>query len=145
MGEALKEARKASAKGEIPVGAILARNGEIIGQGHNCSIEKNDPTAHAEIVALREAARQTGNYRLPGTEIYVTLEPCIMCAGALLHARINRLFFGAPDPKGGYRKLDPFLLSSSALNHRIQVREGIREEECSEILKSFFLALRENR
>ncbi|MFA4915839.1 MAG: tRNA adenosine(34) deaminase TadA [Syntrophales bacterium] len=135
---ALEEARLAYAKGEIPVGAVLTSGETILAKAHNNSISMKDPSAHAEILAMRKAAEITGNYRLVGTTLYVTLEPCIMCAGTIIQARISRLVFGASDPKAGgvvslYR-----LLCDKRLNHVVEVAEGIQREACTEILSRFF-------
>jgi tRNA(adenine34) deaminase len=138
MLAALEEARKAGGEEEIPVGAVVVLSGEIIGRGHNSPIASNDPSAHAEIAALRSACRNIGNYRLPEAEMYVTLEPCVMCAGALLHARIARLYFGASDPKGGFRRFAPLLLSHPDANHRVEVVGNILETACSALLQDFF-------
>ncbi|MDD3581211.1 MAG: tRNA adenosine(34) deaminase TadA [Desulfobacca sp.] len=128
MDEALAEARKAQAAGEVPVGAVLVGpDGEIWGRGYNQPINLADPTAHAEILALREAARQAGNYRLPGTTLYVTIEPCLMCLGAIIHARLQRLVFGAPDPKAGACVSLYQIPADPRLNHRLEVQGGIRE------------------
>ncbi len=143
MGEALAEARQALAAGEVPVGAVVVgEGGEILARAHNRPIGLHDPTAHAEVLALREAAARLGNYRLPGVSLYVTIEPCLMCLGAMLQARVGRLVFGAPDPKGGacvslYRIPD-----DSRLNHRLEVSAGVREAECRELLQAFFQARR---
>jgi tRNA(adenine34) deaminase len=147
MGEALLEAGKALEKGEVPVGAVLAGpEGEILARGHNQPIYLNDPTAHAEIIALREAAALFENYRIPGTTLVVTIEPCIMCMGALLNARVSRLVFGAFDPKAGAAGSIYDLHEDSRLNHRIEVISGIRENECREMLQTFFRTRRvENR
>ncbi len=138
MRLALAEAEKAFSEGEVPVGAVIVRDGEVVASAHNGPIGLKDPSAHAEILALRSAAAREGNYRLTGTTLYVTIEPCLMCAGALIHARVSRLVFGAPDPKGGavaslYRVLD-----DNRLNHRIGVIGGVLAEECSEIMSRFF-------
>ncbi len=143
MGEALQEARLALAAGEVPVGAILVgEDGHILGRGRNQPISAQDPTAHAEIIALRAGAGCLGNYRLPGTTLYVTIEPCIMCVGALLHARVQRLVFGAPDPKGGACVSLYRLPEDDRLNHRLEVTGGIREAECRELMQEFFRARR---
>jgi len=139
MGEALAQARIALAAGEVPVGAVLVgEGGEVLARAHNFPIALHDPTAHAEILALRHAAEVLGNYRLPGATLYVTMEPCLMCTGALIHARVRRLVFGARDPKAGacislYR-----LPEDTRLNHRLEVTGGIREAECRELLRDFF-------
>ncbi|MDI6755712.1 MAG: tRNA adenosine(34) deaminase TadA [Thermodesulfobacteriota bacterium] len=138
MAMALEEAKKAGEEGEVPIGAVLVAGGQIIGRSHNSPIAFSDPTAHAEILALREGAVKVGNYRLPDSTLYVTIEPCAMCAGALLQARISRLVFGAEDPKaGGVRSLYR-LLEDDRLNHRVAVTEGVLREECREILRQFF-------
>ena len=139
IGEALLEAEKALEKGEVPVGAVLAGpEGEILARGYNQPITLNDPTAHAEIIAMRDAAARCGNYRLPGTILFVTIEPCIMCMGALLNARVSRLVFGAFDPKAGGSGSLYNLAEDTRLNHRIEVISGIREKECRELLQAFF-------
>jgi len=138
MREALEEAGKAQAEGEVPVGAILLINGKIVGRGHNHSIRTNDPTAHAEILALRRAAHAMRNYRLPGSILIVTLEPCIMCAGAMIQARVETLIYGAADPKGGAIRSNFFVSDSPRLNHKIEVISGILEQESSEFLRAFF-------
>ncbi|MFQ6082024.1 MAG: tRNA adenosine(34) deaminase TadA [Candidatus Aminicenantia bacterium] len=137
MREALLEAEKALKKNEVPVGAVLVIGNEIISRGHNQPIKTNDPTAHAEIVVLREAAKKMGNYRLENATLYVTLEPCLMCLGAMIQARIKRLIFGAPDPKsGGVKSVIKFPFEK--MNHRFEVKDGILSEECGKILKEFF-------
>jgi tRNA(adenine34) deaminase len=138
MGLALLEARKAWAAGEVPVGAVVVRDGEIIAAGFNGPIGRHDPTAHAEIVALRAAAEKLGNYRLPGCELYVTLEPCAMCSGAMMHARLARVVYAAPDPKTGVcgSILDLFALEQ--LNHHTEVTGGVLADEASAMLKAFF-------
>jgi tRNA(adenine34) deaminase len=139
MQAALVEARQAWEKDEVPVGAIVVSpEGEIIGRGHNQPIASHDPTAHAEIMALRQAAARVGNYRLPGCILYVTIEPCIMCLGALLQARIQRLVFGAPDPKGGACVSLYRLPEDERLNHRLEVVGGVAEAECRDLLQEFF-------
>ncbi|MBN1626778.1 MAG: nucleoside deaminase [Deltaproteobacteria bacterium] len=143
MGEALFEAKKALEKGEVPVGAVLAGpEGEILARGHNQPISLNDATAHAEIIAIREAGKSCGNYRLPGTILVVTIEPCIMCMGAAINARVSRLVFGAFDPKAGAAGSLYKLNEDSRLNHRIEVISGIRENECRELLQAFFRSKR---
>lgn len=138
MQLAMGEAQIAAGKGEVPVGAIVVRNGELIGQGYNRPVVTSDPTAHAEIVALRAAALQEGNYRLNGVHVYVTLEPCAMCIGAMLHARVGRLVFGAYDSKAGAAGSVLDLANSRLLNHRIEVNGGLMQEDCAEILRKFF-------
>ncbi|MFL6648009.1 MAG: tRNA adenosine(34) deaminase TadA [Sulfurifustaceae bacterium] len=138
MQRALDLARRAEEAGEVPVGAVLVSNGEIVGEGWNQPIGAHDPTAHAEIVALRAAAEQLDNYRLPGTTLYVTLEPCPMCAGAIVHARVARVVFGAPDSLAGSGGSVFNLLQSQALNHRAEVTGGVLQEECAARLRDFF-------
>ena len=142
MEAALVLARAAGARGEVPVGAIVVRDGVIVGRGGNAPIAANDPTAHAEIAALREAANAVGNYRLPGCAMYVTLEPCAMCAGAILHARIARLVFGATDPKTGACGSVVDLFAQTKLNHHATVARGARADECGRLLSEFFAARR---
>ncbi|HWN99179.1 MAG TPA: tRNA adenosine(34) deaminase TadA [Blastocatellia bacterium] len=136
--EALAEAEAALGDGEVPVGAVVVLNGEVIGRGRNAVIRTSDPTAHAEIVALREAALRMGNYRLTGATLYSTIEPCAMCAGAIVHARIERLVFGARDPKAGAVETFFRICSTDFLNHRVIVEGGILETECRAMLQSFF-------
>ena len=138
MGEALAEARRALAAGEVPVGAVVVSAGEVIGRGHNSPVSLSDSTAHAEVLALRDAARKVGNYRLPGTTLYVTVEPCPMCAGACLQSRVARLVFGARDPKAGAAVSLYRLLDDSRLPHRAQVVEGVLAWECGALLQMFF-------
>ena len=139
MGRALREARAAAAAGEVPVGAIVVLEGRIVGRGHNRPIGSDDPTAHAEIVALREAALRVGNYRLTGALLVVTLEPCLMCLGAALHARVAEVCFGASDPRLGAASLLGEMQSRpGSMNHRLELRGGVREEECSSLLRGFF-------
>ena len=142
MREALALAREAGAAGEVPVGAVVVRNGEIIGRGINWPIASHDPTAHAEITALREAANRLGNYRLPGCELFVTLEPCAMCTGAIFHARIARVVFGARDPKTGAAGSVLDLYAEPRLNHHAEILGGVLAAECGELLSSFFAARR---
>ena len=138
MREALSLARQAEQLGEVPVGAVVVREGRIIGRGHNQPVGSRDPTAHAEIVALREAARTVGNYRLPGAQLFVTLEPCLMCAGACLHARIQTLVFGARDPKTGAVRSLLQVLDDPRHNHRIDIVEGILGDDCGRKVSAFF-------
>jgi len=138
MKIALEEAEDAYRRGEVPVGAVLVREGNILARAHNSPIAKNDPSAHAEMLVLRQAGEKTGNYRLAGTELYVTLEPCIMCAGAIVHARISRVIFGARDPKCGAIVSLYNILSDRRLNHQVKITEGILSEECAEIISRFF-------
>jgi tRNA(adenine34) deaminase len=145
MGLALQEARKAWAAGEVPVGAVVVRDGEVVAAGFNQPIGRHDPTAHAEIVALRAAGEKLGNYRLPGCELYVTLEPCAMCSGAMMHARLARVVYAAPDPKTGVcgSILDLFALEQ--LNHHTDVVGGVLADEASAMLKAFFAERRAAR
>jgi tRNA(adenine34) deaminase len=138
MDEAIALARHADAAGEVPVGAVAVFEGRVIGRGANQPIAAHDPTAHAEMLALREAALATGNYRLAGVTLYSTLEPCVMCAGALVHARVDRLVFGARDLRFGGVRSKFVLADSDILNHRVQIVEGVRGAECAELLKHFF-------
>ena len=142
MLQALKLAARAAELGEVPVGALVVLNGEVIGQGYNQPIASHDPSAHAEIMALRDAAQRVGNYRLPEAELYVTLEPCMMCAGAIVHARIARVIYGATEPKAG--AVDSQLNSFSLvhINHRPLVTSGVLAEACSQQLSDFFKARR---
>lgn len=145
MRAALAEASIAASVNEVPVGAIIVRNDVVIGAGLNRSIQDDDPTAHAEIVAIRAAARAERNYRLVDTTLYVTLEPCSMCVGAMIHARISRLVFGAYDAKAGAAGSVLDLCNQRALNHRIDVNGGLLEEQCGGLLKKFFAARRGRR
>ncbi len=145
MREALSLARSAECLGEVPVGAVVVRDGQIVGRGFNSPIGESDPTAHAEIAALRDAARNLDNYRLPGCELYVTLEPCAMCAGAILHARIARVVYGARDPKTGVHGSIVDLFAVERLNHHTTVVGGILAEECSAVLLTFFAERRRNK
>lgn len=145
MRIALEAARRAEARGEVPVGAVVVVAGEPIAEAANAPIGQRDPTAHAEIVALRRAARTSGNYRLPGTTLYVTLEPCCMCVGAMIHARVARLVFGAADPKSGAAGSVFALAQAPAHNHRMQVDGGVLAAECAELLQSFFRTRRDAR
>jgi tRNA(adenine34) deaminase len=138
MRLALDEAQKAMEAGEVPVGAVVVRGGEVIASAHNAPVGLRDPSAHAEILALRKAAAGEGNYRLAGTTLYVTIEPCLMCAGALVHARVSRLVFGAADPKGGAAVSLYRVLEDARLNHRVEVAGGVLAAECGEILSRFF-------
>lgn len=135
---ALEKARVAQEFGEVPVGAIIVFEGKVIGSGQNCVLRTVDPTAHAEIVAIRAAAQHLQNYRLTGCELYTTLEPCAMCAGAIIHARISRLVYGAADPKAGAAGSVLDVINHPQLNHQLQVVPGILAEECGELLRSFF-------
>jgi tRNA(adenine34) deaminase len=142
MGLALGLAREAGAAGEVPVGALIVMAGKVIGRGFNQPIGRHDPTAHAEVMALRDAAALLGNYRLPGCTLYVTLEPCAMCAGAIMHARIDHVVFGARDPKTGAAGSIIDLFAESRLNHHTTIVGGILAEECGGLLSSFFAARR---
>jgi tRNA(Arg) A34 adenosine deaminase TadA len=142
MQLALAEARTAAQAGEVPVGAIVVHEGRILARAGNRPISNCDPTAHAEIAALRAAAQAAGNYRLPGAVMYVTTEPCIMCAGALIQARIARLVYGCDEPKGGAARSRFSVFDSAALNHRVQVTAGVLAEECAAILQVFFASKR---
>jgi tRNA(adenine34) deaminase len=138
MREALAEAEAAREEGEVPVGAVVILDGTVIARGRNAVIRSSDPTAHAEIVALREAARAVGNYRLTGATVYSTIEPCAMCAGALVHARVARLVYGAKDPKAGAVETHFGICTTDFLNHQVSVEGGILEDECRRVLQSFF-------
>jgi tRNA(adenine34) deaminase len=139
---ALVEAHAAEASGEVPVGCVIVRDGEIIGRGRNRVITDSDPTAHAEMVALRAAGHTLGNYRLENCDLYCTLEPCAMCAGAILHARIRRLIYAAPDPKAGACGSVLGVLNHPQLNHRVEVVSGLLAEDCGTMLTNFFRARR---
>ena len=138
MRQAISQARNAWALGEVPVGAVVVKDGQVIAAGFNQPIGTHDPTAHAEIMALRAAAGMLGNYRLPGCELYVTLEPCAMCSGAMMHARLARVVFGAPDPKTGACGSIVNLFEQERLNHHTEVVGGVMAEECAALLKAFF-------
>jgi tRNA(adenine34) deaminase len=142
MREALELAHAAEARGEVPVGAIVVCNDRIVGRGGNAPIAGNDPTAHAEIAALRDAAGALGNYRLPDCDLYVTLEPCVMCAGAIMHARVRRLVFGARDPKTGACGSVIDLFAEARLNHHTRVTAGVLAPECGALLSAFFASRR---
>ena len=142
MREAISLAHAAECLGEVPVGAVVVKDGQIVGRGFNSPIGESDPTAHAEIAALRDAARNLGNYRLPGCELYVTLEPCAMCAGAIMHARIGRVIYGARDPKTGVHGSVVDLFGVERLNHHTSVVGGVLADECSRVLSAFFAARR---
>ena len=143
MREAMSLARAAECLGEVPVGAVVVRDGQIVGRGFNSPIGESDPTAHAEIAALRDAARNLENYRLPGCELFVTLEPCAMCAGAILHARIARVVYGARDPKTGVHGSVVDLFAVDRLNHHTEIVGGVLAEECGSLLSDFFAARRQ--
>jgi tRNA(adenine34) deaminase len=149
MEEALREALRARALGEVPVGAVVVCEGRVVGRGGNRNLTDDDPTAHAEIVALREAGREIGNHRLTDCEMYVTLEPCAMCAGAMMHARLRRLIYGADDPKAGAVETVMQVLNHPGLNHRMELTKGILAGRSAELLQTFFrekrvLSLQEN-
>ena len=145
MAEALALAERAAALGEVPVGAVVVRAGEVIGQGWNQPISGMDPTAHAEIMALRDAARRVGNYRLLDADLYVTIEPCTMCAGAIVHARIRRVVFGASEPKAGALESRQQLFDEPWLNHRVLWQGGVLAEACSRKISAFFRERREKK
>ena len=138
MREALVEAHRAAAEGEVPIGAIVVRQGSIVGRGHNRNLIDHDPTAHAEVAALREAGRALGNHRLGECELFVTIEPCAMCAGAMVHARIARLVYGAFDPKAGAVQSVMRVLNHPQLNHRMEVDSGVLGAECAALIQDFF-------
>ena len=142
MREALALAAQGAALGEVPVGAVLVQNGEIIGRGFNCPISGSDPSAHAEMVAIRAAATAASNYRLPGSTLYVTLEPCSMCAGLIVHSRIARVVYGTTEPKAGVAVSRGQFFSQDFLNHRVLIEGGLLAQECSEMLSAFFKARR---
>jgi tRNA(adenine34) deaminase len=142
MGLALDEARRAAAEGEVPIGAVVVLDGRVIGRGHNRPIGAMDPTAHAEVLALREAAGEIGNYRLVGAVLYATVEPCAMCCGAALQARLARVVYGAPDPKAGAVRSLYRLLEDPRMNHEAIVMGGVRSVECAALLTEFFRARR---
>ena len=143
MQQALAEARESAASGEVPIGAVLVHEGKILARGGNRTIRDCDPTAHAEIVALREAARVIGNYRLADTTLYVTIEPCSMCAGAMIQARVPRLVYGAAEPRGGAVQSCFQVLSHPDLNHRVEVTSGVLASDCSDVIQSFFAERRQ--
>ena len=138
MQQAIEQAKLAAIAGEVPVGAILVRDGQIISRAFNKPISNHDPSAHAEMLALREAALSEENYRLPGTTLYVTLEPCAMCSGAMLHARVDRIVYGATDPKTGAAGSVLDIFSSKQINHQTHVQGGVMGDECGQILRDFF-------
>jgi tRNA(adenine34) deaminase len=143
MQEALAEARSAATAGEVPIGAVLVHDGAILARSSNRTIRDNDSTAHAEIIVLREAARRLGNYRLAGATLYVTIEPCSMCAGAVIQARVPRLVYGADDPKGGAVRTCFQILSDPRLNHQVEVTSGVLASECAAVIQSFFTERRQ--
>ncbi len=145
MRHAMQLAAQAEQQGEVPVGAVLVREGEVIGEGFNQPISSCDPTAHAEVVALRAAAKRMNNYRLPNTTLYVTVEPCSMCAGSLIHARVGRLVYGAQEPRAGVVESQMALLSQEFFNHRIDVKGGVLAEECGRLMGDFFARKRQRK
>ena len=142
MRAALREAARAAAEGEVPVGAVVVQEGRILSRAHNRPLHLRDPAAHAEILALRRAARKLGNYRLTGCSLYVTIEPCAMCAGGIVHARVSRLVFGAKDPKAGAAGSALAVLNHPKLNHRVEIESGILEGDCGRLLSKFFRSRR---
>lgn len=142
MRAALEQAARARDAGEVPVGAVVVIDGAIVGAGHNQPVSSHDPTAHAEVVAMRDAARRLGNYRLTGASLYVTVEPCLMCVGAMVHARIAELVFGTPEPKAGAIESTQHAHEHPALNHRIRVISGVLAAECRQMMQEFFAARR---
>ena len=138
MAAALELAREARERGEVPVGAVVVIDGEIMGRGFNQPVSRNDPTAHAEIVALRQAGREAGNYRLPGSTMYVTIEPCQMCVGAMVHARVARVVYGTPEPKAGAIESAMRAHEHPSLNHRLEVTGRVLENECRDVIQTFF-------
>lgn len=142
MIEALKEAEKALKLGEVPIGCVIVKDNSIIGKGHNRTISDKDPTAHAEIIAIREAAKCLGGWRLSGAHLYVTCEPCAMCAGAMVWARIQKIIFGTKDPKAGAAGSVVNILQEDGFNHRVEIESGVLQEECKEILQNFFRDIR---
>jgi len=144
MQRAMKLAQEAEALGEVPVGALLVRDGKLLAEGWNQPIAHHDPSAHAEMLALRAAARSEKNYRLPGSTLYVTLEPCAMCAGAIIHARVARVVFGAFDPKTGAAGSQLDVLNTHKLNHQVEITGGVLADDCGALLRNFFAAKRKN-
>jgi Cytosine/adenosine deaminases len=142
MEEALKEAEKAAAVGEVPIGAVIVKDGRIIGRGYNLTETRHDPTAHAEMLAIMEASQKLGTPRLGGCELYTTVEPCAMCAGAIVLARIDKIYIGTPDPKAGACGSVFNIVQDEKLNHYAEIETGVLQEECSEIIKAFFRELR---
>jgi tRNA(adenine34) deaminase len=138
MQQAIEQAQLAALAGEVPVGAVLVRDGQVIAKAFNKPITNHDPSAHAEMLALRQAAQVEQNYRLPGSTLYVTLEPCAMCSGAILHARVDRVVYGAPDPKTGAAGSVLDVFSSKQINHQTRIEGGMMGEECGQLLRSFF-------
>jgi tRNA(adenine34) deaminase len=145
MALALEQARLSAEAGEVPIGAVVVLKGEVVGRGRNQPIASQDPTAHAEIVALREAGLATGNYRLTGASLYVTVEPCLMCVGAMIHARIGELVFGTPEPKTGASESTQRAHEHPSLNHRMTVVSGVRARECGDVMREFFEKVRSQK
>ncbi|SFT53355.1 tRNA adenosine(34) deaminase TadA [Pseudomonas marincola] len=145
MREALALASQGAAVGEVPVGAVLVQDGEIVGRGFNCPITTHDPSAHAEMVAIRDAALRLSNYRLPGSTLYVTLEPCSMCAGLIVHSRIERVVYGATEPKAGVAISRGEFFNQTFLNHRVMIEGGVLADECGAVLTEFFRARRASK
>jgi tRNA(adenine34) deaminase len=145
MQLALELAAQGAALGEVPVGAVLVQGGEVVGRGFNCPISTHDPSAHAEMVAIRDAAKAMGNYRLPGSTLYVTLEPCSMCAGLIVHSRVARVVFGALEPKAGIAQSQGQFFTQPFLNHRVLLEGGVLALECGAVLSEFFRQRRESR
>jgi len=145
MLEAIAQAKLADAKNEVPVGAVVVLDGEIIGRGFNQPISSHDPTAHAEIIALKDAAQKIGNYRLVNADLYVTIEPCTMCAGAMVHGRIRRLIYGATEPKAGVAHSQQNIFQSPYFNHDIEVVGGVLAQACSDVMQAFFQRRREEK
>lgn len=145
MMAAIEEAGKAAAIGEVPIGAVIVRNGEIVGRGYNLRETQKDPTLHAEMIAIREASEKLGGWRLIGCTLYVTLEPCPMCAGAIVQSRIEQVVYGARDPKAGCAGTLMNLLEEPRFNHQVPVKEGVLAEDCAQLLKDFFRGLRKKR
>lgn len=145
MQQALELAQRAESEGEVPVGAVVVYQDQVIGEGWNRPIGDNDPTAHAEIMALRSAAKKLDNYRLLDTTLYVTLEPCIMCTGAIIHARVKRVVYGALDPKAGAEQSAFTILGTDCLNHQVEVTHGVMAEECGNVLTEFFRKRRQEK
>ncbi|AAR33400.1 tRNA adenosine(34) deaminase TadA [Geobacter sulfurreducens] len=145
MGKAIREAAKAAARDEVPIGAVIVRDGAVIGRGHNLREGSNDPSAHAEMIAIRQAARRSANWRLTGATLYVTLEPCLMCMGAIILARLERVVFGCYDPKGGAAGSLYDLSADPRLNHQVRLSPGVCQEECGTMLSDFFRDLRRRK
>jgi tRNA(adenine34) deaminase len=145
MSEAIAQAKLADAKNEVPVGAVIVIDGEIIGRGFNQPISSHDPTAHAEIMALRDAAKRIGNYRLVDADLYVTIEPCTMCAGAMIHGRVKRVIYGASEPKAGVVHSQQNIFKEPYFNHNVDVLSGVLADECSDVMQAFFKRRREEK